>query len=65
MSINMISGIPQTIINEGDREHLELTEPLYMGGIAVDIKNNAFNKWHIRHTESFGGRSSNFLNLIL
>ena len=48
-------GVSQTIINEGDRERLEVSDPLYFGGVPRDTKDSAYKKWHIRHTESFGG----------
>ena len=51
-------GLSQTIINEGQNDNLDLAEPLYLGGIPADVKDNAFKKWHIRHTDSFGGRKS-------
>ncbi len=49
------NGLSQTIINEGEKEYLQVSEPMYLGGVPADIRDNAFKKWHIRHTESFGG----------
>ena len=54
-------GVSQTIINEGDRERLEVSDPLYFGGVPPDLKDSAYRKWHIRHTESFGGMVIKYL----
>ena len=54
-------GVSQTIINEGDRERLEVSDPLYFGGVPPDLKDSAYRKWHIRHTESFGGMIIKYL----
>lgn len=48
-------GVSQTIMNEGERERLDLDDPLYLGGVPADIRDSAVKKWHIRHANSFGG----------
>ena len=58
-------GVSQTIINEGDRERLEVSDLLYFGGVPPDLKDSAYRKWHIRHTESFGGMIIKYLAISL
>ena len=58
-------GVSQTIVNEGDRERLEVSDPLYFGGVPPDLKDSAYRKWHIRHTESFGGTIIKYLAISL
>ena len=52
------SSCYQTIINEGERERWDISDPLYFGGVPDDVKDSAYKKWHIRHTESFGGKGA-------
>ncbi|XP_034244479.1 protein slit isoform X1 [Thrips palmi] len=48
-------GLARSIINEGERDFLRLTTPLYIGGIPPEPGQDAFNHWHLRNLTSFHG----------
>ncbi|XP_046386290.1 protein slit isoform X2 [Ischnura elegans] len=49
-------GPARSIINEGEREYLRLSTPLYIGGIPVDPPGKlALSNWHLRNLTSFNG----------
>ncbi|XP_025093491.1 protein slit-like isoform X1 [Pomacea canaliculata] len=54
MMINQ-NGQPRTVINEGPKEYLDVTDDLYLGGLPADVNTRAFKKWHIRDGTSFRG----------
>lgn len=48
-------GLSRSIINEGDKDQLRLTTPLYIGGVSVEAGQEAFTNWHLRNLTSFRG----------
>lgn len=48
-------GLARSIINEGEKDFLRLTTPLYIGGIPPEPGQGAFNQWHLRNLTSFHG----------
>ncbi|CAI9733149.1 homolog 2 slit-like isoform X1 [Octopus vulgaris] len=48
-------GISRTIVNEGSRESLDVTDSLYLGGLPPDVNDRALKNWHIRDKASFVG----------
>ncbi|XP_065344323.1 protein slit [Cloeon dipterum] len=48
-------GKARSIINEGDKEFLHLTSPLFLGGVPSEEGRLAFQQWHLRNLSSFSG----------
>lgn len=48
-------GLARSIINEGSKEFLRLTTPMYLGGIPSEAGHEAFTQWHLRNLTSFHG----------
>lgn len=51
-------GLPRSIINEGDKDQLRLTTPLFIGGVSLEAGQEAFTNWHLRNLTSFRGMLS-------
>lgn len=54
-TLSVDGGVARSIINEGDKENLWLTTPLYIGGITQESGQEAFTNWHLRNLSSFRG----------
>lgn len=54
-TLRVDGGVARSIINEGSRDYLRLTSPLYIGGIPLDPGVEAFNHFHLRNLTSFNG----------
>lgn len=64
-TLRVDGGVARSIINEGSRDFLKLTSPLYIGGIPSDPGAEAFNHFHLRNLTSFNGKTFFFFwNLI-
>ncbi|XP_025828902.1 protein slit isoform X2 [Agrilus planipennis] len=48
-------GLARSIINEGSKDYLRLTTPMYLGGIPSEPGQEAFTLWHLRNLTSFNG----------
>ncbi|XP_057665439.1 protein slit isoform X2 [Diorhabda carinulata] len=48
-------GLARSIINEGSKEYLRLSTPMYLGGIPPEAGQEAFTQWHLRNLTSFHG----------
>lgn len=48
-------GLARSIINEGSKDFLKLTTPLYLGGLAPEPGQQAYKLWHLRNLTSFKG----------
>lgn len=48
-------GLARSIINEGSKDFLRLSTPMYLGGIPVEAGQQAFTLWHLRNLTSFKG----------
>lgn len=55
-TLRVDGGVARSIINEGSRDYLRLTSPLYIGGIPSDPGAEAFNHFHLRNLTSFNGK---------
>lgn len=51
-------GLARSIINEGSKDYLKLTTPMYLGGIPPEPGQQAFTQWHLRNLTSFNGKNS-------
>ena len=49
-------GTARSIINEGPKEYLKLTTPMYIGGVVSEVASVAFTEFHLRNTTSFQGQ---------
>ena len=47
---------PRTILNEGNRKHMDIKPYIFLGGLPPELKSMTFKKWHIRDSTSFNGR---------
>ncbi|XP_077290242.1 slit guidance ligand [Arctopsyche grandis] len=54
-TLRVDGGPARSIVNEGPKEFLRLSKPLYLGGLPDDAGKDAFNKWHLRNLTSFRG----------
>ncbi|XP_050293925.1 protein slit isoform X3 [Anthonomus grandis grandis] len=48
-------GIARSIINDGPKDFLRLTTPMFLGGIPPEAGEHAFTDWHLRNLTSFHG----------
>jgi slit protein 2 len=48
-------GLARSIINEGARDFLHLTTPLFIGGVPPEVGERAVSQWHLRNVTSFSG----------
>ncbi|KAK5650601.1 hypothetical protein RI129_001630 [Pyrocoelia pectoralis] len=48
-------GLARSIINEGSKDYLKLSTPMYLGGIPAEAGQQAFTLWHLRNLTSFNG----------
>ncbi|KAJ8984694.1 hypothetical protein NQ317_004953, partial [Molorchus minor] len=48
-------GLARSIINEGAKDYLRLTTPMYLGGIPPEPGKQAYHLWHLRNLTSFHG----------
>ncbi|CAG9832668.1 unnamed protein product [Diabrotica balteata] len=48
-------GLARSIINDGSKDYLRLTTPMYLGGIPPEAGHDAFTQWHLRNLTSFHG----------
>lgn len=51
-------GLARSIINEGPKEYLKLTTPMYIGGVVSEVASVAFTEFHLRNITSFQGKYS-------
>ncbi|CAG0888765.1 unnamed protein product [Cyprideis torosa] len=54
-TLRVDGGVPRTIINDGEREYLDIMTPLYVGGVPVEIGARAKGQWHLRNITSLSG----------
>lgn len=48
-------GKARSIINDGEKDMLKLTTPLFIGGLPSNVAATALNLWHLRNSTSFHG----------
>uniref|UniRef100_A0A182KBF6 Protein slit n=1 Tax=Anopheles christyi TaxID=43041 RepID=A0A182KBF6_9DIPT len=48
-------GLARSIINEGSKDYLKLSSPLYLGGLPAEPGQQAYKQWHLRNLTSFKG----------
>lgn len=49
-------GLARSIINDGSKDYLRLSTPMYLGGIPAEPGHQAFTQWHLRNLTSFNGK---------
>ncbi|XP_052772750.1 protein slit-like isoform X2 [Mya arenaria] len=49
------SGVPRTVINEGDHQYLAVDDDMFLGGVPRHVSDRAQRKFHIRDGSSFKG----------
>lgn len=54
-TLRVDGGKARSIVNDGSRDYLKLTSPLYIGGIPDEQGIEALNRWHLRNLTSFNG----------
>lgn len=50
-------GLARSIINDGSKDYLRLSTPMYLGGIPPEPGQHAFQEWHLRNITSFHGKT--------
>lgn len=48
-------GLARSIINEGSKDFLKLSTPLFLGGLPMESGQQAYKNWHLRNLTSFKG----------
>ncbi|XP_044761179.1 protein slit isoform X1 [Coccinella septempunctata] len=48
-------GLARSIINDGSKDYLRLSTPMYLGGLPPEPGQQAFQQWHLRNITSFHG----------
>ncbi|KAI4457821.1 slit [Holotrichia oblita] len=48
-------GLARSIVNDGSKDFLKLTTPMYLGGIPPEPGEKAFTSWQLRNLTSFKG----------
>lgn len=48
-------GLARSIINEGSKDYLKLTTPLFLGGLPIESGQQAYKNWQLRNLTSFKG----------
>ncbi|GAB0095464.1 protein slit [Sergentomyia squamirostris] len=48
-------GLARSIINEGAKDFLKLSTPMFLGGLPQEPGQHAFSHWHLRNITSFKG----------
>lgn len=48
-------GLARSIINEGSKDYLKLSTPMFLGGIQYEPGQQAYKNWHLRNLTSFNG----------
>lgn len=48
-------GLARSIINEGSKDYLKLSTPLFLGGLPIESGQQAYKNWHLRNLTSFKG----------
>ncbi|XP_069958777.1 protein slit-like isoform X2 [Cherax quadricarinatus] len=48
-------GTARSIINDGSNEYLQVSSPLYIGGLPREVAHSANRQWHLRDSGSFSG----------
>lgn len=54
-TLKVDQGKARSIVNEGNKEYLRLTSPLYIGGMPAEPGQEAIGRWHLRNNTSFDG----------
>ncbi|RWS23730.1 protein slit-like protein [Leptotrombidium deliense] len=54
-TLQVDEGMTRTIVNEGNKEFLEVEKPLFLGGLPKTLSATALQKYHIWNESSFEG----------
>jgi slit protein 2 len=54
-TLRVNGGLARSIVNEGSKEFLKLTSPMYLGGLPPEAAQQAYNQYHLRNLTSFKG----------
>lgn len=54
-TLRVDNGQARSIINEGYKDYLKLTTPMYLGGLPSEVGQEAYKNWQIRNLTSFKG----------
>lgn len=54
-TLRIDGGLARSIINDGPKDYLKLTKPMYVGGLADEAADVAFTEFHLRNVTSFRG----------
>lgn len=54
-TLRVNGGQSRSIVNEGSKEYLKLTSPMFLGGVPPEAAQQAYNQYHLRNLTSFKG----------
>lgn len=54
-TLRVDGGQARSIINDGSKDYLRLTTPMYLGGLPSEVGQVVSEKWHLRNLTSFKG----------
>lgn len=52
-------GVARSIVNDGPKDYLKLSKPMYVGGLAPEVASIAFTEFHLRNVTSLRGKQFN------
>ena len=55
-TLRVDDGISRSIVNEGAKEYLTTSSPLYVAGTPEKVAERALKQWHLRNVTSFNGK---------
>jgi slit 2 len=54
-TLRVNGGLARSIVNDGTKEYLKLTSPMFLGGVPAEAAQQAYNQYHLRNLTSFKG----------
>lgn len=54
-TLRVNGGQARSIVNEGTKEYLKFSSPMFLGGVPPEAAQQAYNQYHLRNMTSFQG----------
>lgn len=67
-TLRVDGGVARSVVNDGEHTSLQTgDQPLYLGGVPVELGRHALDLWHLRNSTSFRGKEGikNILHFIV
>jgi len=60
LTMKIDDGVTRSVLNDGPKDRLRVTNALYLGGVPPDVGEQALGKWHLRNATSVRGCMKSF-----